>query len=497
MLSKSKARDLKQLLKHPDFTAAFDRLLVIPALWTDIQLGMLHIFLTLHCDEELLSYLGMIYKYWFNICGGEVTLLKLIDSSTCRRLQCRAPAISQADRIFIEAGMEDKSLFPLISAQENRDAMMKQLLATTTSSQLLIPTLYTLFENLKFLERPAGILKSLLDDKPHARKHPKSLYQCFKAIHKTKSIMRSSYQSLWFFALKNFAALVPATPRKEKHKPKPLVRVANPILWRTLAQMALDFSLQSRSIQKILSTHPQSTNADYDRQDPRDIYSESGDESLERRVGRPYQNAYLCNLSLQVDDMTSTKRFDTVTSTFVMKTTYLSFFDWSSTEAHDINVDADGDIDLLSKPATKPVEEPSNSRALVLYSRVESEPSEPEEEPTRKRKRVTAKRPVAVPSPLPATAEPASTAALIAPAPIATVQQIVPSVVQQPADFTVYLEKYGCSPETKVMNYVQMNIMLCEYLSQAGAWVVQDLDGYVLSRDQALQKKVVKLVEVL
>ena len=146
MLSKSKSRDLKQLLKHRGFTAAFDRLLVIPALWTDIQLGMLHLFLTLHCDEELLSYLDMIYHYWFNVCEGRFPLLKLIDSSTCRRLQSRAPVVSPVDRAFIEAGMENKSLFPLILGKKDRGAIMKQLIATTTPSHLLIPTLYTLFE---------------------------------------------------------------------------------------------------------------------------------------------------------------------------------------------------------------------------------------------------------------------------------------------------------------------------------------------------------------
>ncbi|KAF8455004.1 hypothetical protein BGX38DRAFT_240171 [Terfezia claveryi] len=95
MLLKSKARDLKQLLKHLGYTAAFDRLLVIPALWTDIQLGILHQFLMLHCNQELLSYLQIIYNYWFRLLDRNNYLLGLVDCNTCCLLHCKAPIILQ------------------------------------------------------------------------------------------------------------------------------------------------------------------------------------------------------------------------------------------------------------------------------------------------------------------------------------------------------------------------------------------------------------------
>ena len=53
-----------------------------------------------------------------------------------------------------------------------------------------------------------------------------------------------------------------------------------------------------------------------------DINSELGNESLEKRLGRPYENAYLCNLSVQFSNMTSSKRFDAVTPTLVMRIMY-------------------------------------------------------------------------------------------------------------------------------------------------------------------------------
>lgn len=58
-LTPAKQRDVKQLLKNDKFAAAFDNLLDKPGLWTGIQLGTLHRFLTLRCDEVCLK----IYFY--------------------------------------------------------------------------------------------------------------------------------------------------------------------------------------------------------------------------------------------------------------------------------------------------------------------------------------------------------------------------------------------------------------------------------------------------
>jgi hypothetical protein len=50
-LSKSKRKDLKQLLKHEGFTMAFDALLAIPGIWVGLRIGMLHKLIAMKCDE--------------------------------------------------------------------------------------------------------------------------------------------------------------------------------------------------------------------------------------------------------------------------------------------------------------------------------------------------------------------------------------------------------------------------------------------------------------
>jgi hypothetical protein len=50
-LSKTKRKEVKQLMGHSMFLKAFTDLLPLPGLWVGIKLGALHRFLTLKCDE--------------------------------------------------------------------------------------------------------------------------------------------------------------------------------------------------------------------------------------------------------------------------------------------------------------------------------------------------------------------------------------------------------------------------------------------------------------
>jgi hypothetical protein len=50
-LDHSKPKDLRQLLKKQLITAAFDAMVDMPGLWSNVQLGALHRLLALKCDE--------------------------------------------------------------------------------------------------------------------------------------------------------------------------------------------------------------------------------------------------------------------------------------------------------------------------------------------------------------------------------------------------------------------------------------------------------------
>lgn len=50
-LSPHRARNLKQLLRHREFTLAFDAFLEIPALLTGMRISTLHKIFAIRCDE--------------------------------------------------------------------------------------------------------------------------------------------------------------------------------------------------------------------------------------------------------------------------------------------------------------------------------------------------------------------------------------------------------------------------------------------------------------
>jgi Protein of unknown function (DUF3723) len=50
-LSKKKRDFLKRFLKHKRFRKAFDALLVIPGIWTGLNIGVLDKMLAMKCDE--------------------------------------------------------------------------------------------------------------------------------------------------------------------------------------------------------------------------------------------------------------------------------------------------------------------------------------------------------------------------------------------------------------------------------------------------------------
>lgn len=85
------------------------------------------------------------------------------DPFTIESLQSRAPALSKSDFEFVQNSMESKELFPGITDQVARDDITHCLLAF----EELIPSLYTLIKDIRYLKQPAELLTKLL---PESRK---------------------------------------------------------------------------------------------------------------------------------------------------------------------------------------------------------------------------------------------------------------------------------------------------------------------------------------
>ncbi|KAK4552385.1 hypothetical protein LTR86_010399 [Recurvomyces mirabilis] len=162
-LSLSKAKDLRQLLAVEAYAKAFEKLLEWPGLWDPVHLGSLHRLLPMRCTEEALAYLEYISEALTTItCPALEDLLPAaVDAITVHHLQGLSPSKSRADAETVTSLMQRRVIFPTVSDVRTRDRLLRSILDYPD----MIPSLFTFFESLKYLEPGAQVLKSLLPPK--------------------------------------------------------------------------------------------------------------------------------------------------------------------------------------------------------------------------------------------------------------------------------------------------------------------------------------------
>ena len=157
-LTEGKEDNVSRLLKKKLLVKAFDMLLPFPGLWSGLQLGNIRSLLALHCDEEIFCYLEHTYRTWNRITLQNTAIQKAVDIDTVRKLHLRAPSASSVDRRFIIDEMDNGALFPAITDAAQRGAIKQSLLAL----DVIIPTIESLHDNLKYLNIGASIIKARL-----------------------------------------------------------------------------------------------------------------------------------------------------------------------------------------------------------------------------------------------------------------------------------------------------------------------------------------------
>lgn len=290
------------------------------------------------CGQELLNYLHHIEETWKSILGDLPP--SCVDVETVEKLQSLAPATASHDMNTIQKLMEDKIIFPQIINPDSRD----HLLGNIKSISSMIPSLHTFFEGLKYLEPCCEILKSLLH--PKLKKSIRqSLFASYSqpdqvlvesSKHERCTCTKSSiskdrnlgYQQLWLFAMRNFPEMTPFAPRQVSRK-TPVRKEPNPALPHYLGALAVEVGFQTgqaRDYQRqrpdgVLARHvlqhvnrsPLEGTVDAveralntARQSQREtsvmpipnLTSDWHRLSLDRRLGRPYDDDHLSDIDL-------------------------------------------------------------------------------------------------------------------------------------------------------------------------------------------------------
>ncbi|KAL6714243.1 hypothetical protein ACLMJK_007666 [Lecanora helva] len=268
-LSQSKRKDLRQLQQRQQlqrFAAALDKLLPYVGFWPSLQIGTFHRILNLRCPEELRQYLNHIRDYWNKIIDGDESLIPLIDFGSIQLLQMRNLWASRTDRDFVINCMETKMIFPLVTDAARRSRILENL----QERDCIIPSLYTFFEDTKWLEPCAQVLRKLLpngcrrtiregllsdfDQSSNGRKL--RIEMSNRTIQEDRGStererVECGYRQLWMFAWRHFPDLSTILPRRDAGRRKPQAIAANQYCWHQLAKLADALGFRSEIITRL------------------------------------------------------------------------------------------------------------------------------------------------------------------------------------------------------------------------------------------------------
>ncbi|KAF5023660.1 hypothetical protein F66182_4280 [Fusarium sp. NRRL 66182] len=176
-LSPPKQVSLKGLLKRPQLVHALDVLIKFPGVLGGLQLGNIHKYLALHCDENFSFFLQFIHHVWKYITDDDPHVNAAVDVYTVQCLQFRAPITSHGDRLAINRIFDEGTLLEGIEDLDLRDRIRNRVL----SVQIIIPNIETFRGGMKYLSIGAKILRKNLMEVPICKRNKPTLFESLAA----------------------------------------------------------------------------------------------------------------------------------------------------------------------------------------------------------------------------------------------------------------------------------------------------------------------------
>ncbi|KAF4446547.1 Intracellular protein transport protein USO1 [Fusarium austroafricanum] len=250
--------------------AGLDALRIIPGLFVGFRIE--HRFMAMKCHEEASNYLLHILQVWKSILGGKESLMPRVDRQTIELLQLRAPGYSSHDASVVSKNFREGTIFSAIRHQGTRKSIWRNL----QSLPCLIPSLYSFFEDLKYLQPPAKVVRQLVA--PSKNSTREAMWRIFTAhgMPENQWLLQTGdgeadyqwlqgsssdqfefgYQQIWLYAWRYWAELVPECPRKEEGEATPISQRPDPRRWREIARLAARLGFESDEIDGFLSLDP-------------------------------------------------------------------------------------------------------------------------------------------------------------------------------------------------------------------------------------------------
>ena len=244
--------------------------------------------------------------------------MQRLDHVTVTALECRAPGQSTNDLAFVHGQVQEGALFHAFNERE-RDTMLDVL----KSSDGLVPSFHTFFEDLKFLQIWGQCAKTLKRVRPRGAGPGGTVFtaleQAFDGTHQhiDHCVIQQSefvftiipgtiadrvdlgYRQLFLYVMRHHREMIPGSTRMELKGRKKLMEAINVpkevdrLAWCRFAVLADRLGFASAEIASLKS--PDATAAAVEvpsgRSNP-PLVSADSDESCERRCGRPFDLAY-------------------------------------------------------------------------------------------------------------------------------------------------------------------------------------------------------------
>ncbi|KAE8410244.1 hypothetical protein BDV36DRAFT_302927 [Aspergillus pseudocaelatus] len=393
---------------------------------------MLHRLIATDCVEEMITYLKHIEEFWSSLVGADTAAMKKIDQDTVDNLQLLAPGKSRADKSTACGLVLSGRAFSNFSETER-----KSIWSRLEVFDGLVPSLYTFFEDFKYLENCAQCIKRLFgpvnESIWNTMKHmfhgspdleEDCLIQtseCTERLQRAGSAERLDlgYRQVWLFAMRNYT-LMPTDPKNDDDLlAKPNRAMADARTIYDMADLARRLGFHSSEIESILQGSP-------DRQIARDALLQArkphrfrydvgefnalvdrivecfsaavpyepernpellADSTVKARArcGTPQKRTHRQdNLHLFIDYLHKDEIIiaDTITTFFVRRCVYFAFFGKPCSHSNP-HMDRDGDPLSQGSPAFSPlfIRDDSAAANLETTSPARLAAEQPESEP--------------------------------------------------------------------------------------------------------------------
>ncbi|KAK5188863.1 hypothetical protein LTR96_010867 [Exophiala xenobiotica] len=228
--------------------------------------------IAMHCDEEILQYLKYIKETWHKILREDTVSIRKVDQATVKALELTAPGACTRDAETLYGQFKSGRIFGAFSEPE-RESIWKEVLSC--SRDRLIPSLFTLFEDLKYLQDLADSVKHLLHLSPRD-----TVFSAFEnsfsdarqvadqyVIQMTESTFAAApgsstdrihlgIRQIWIAAMRDYLEM-PAGPKKADSLAKPGREKANEVVLYRFASLASRLGFNTKEIRRLTQRSPE------------------------------------------------------------------------------------------------------------------------------------------------------------------------------------------------------------------------------------------------